>query len=195
MLPDPKRQILFADDDPDDPDGPPILRSFDSLIDERFPPGSPERAGHDARLERLKRERRLVRRLTDWLLELPILRWEYAEPDVFDGEVIRHYHGLGHLASCFWDEVLTGLLHRRYYHSSEAWLLGTWSKTLDGLAFHYLDDAYVPTISDVRAGVAGRRQASCRRRHGAAIERAVATMGELRAAGLLDAEDASGTGN
>lgn len=175
----PRPKVILADLDPEHPDGPPVWRSLDSLIDELFPPGTPARAHHDQALARLRREGRIVRFLTGWLFRLPLLRWEYTDPKIRDGRVIRFYHGLGHIAGCFWADMAEGLLFRRRQHDSvRSWLGDTFYNALDGLAFHYFDDVYVPTIADVHSGVAGLRRASDRRRHAAAIETAIARAAE-----------------
>lgn len=181
-------QVVFPDTDPADPDGPPILRSFDSYIDERYPPGTPARARHDAAVARLHRQNRIVHALTSWMFAIPP-RWEYASRDIIEGKEYRNYHGIGHIAACFWSDIAEGLLFERHDRPIKDWLGGTLYSALDGLAFHYLDDAYVPHIADVRAGSAGRRQTDWRRRHTQAIANAQMQMIDLQTAGLLDSQD------
>lgn len=165
------------------------LTRFDEIIDKQYPPGSPARAAFDARGAELRQRDNRVQALTGWLRFIPP-RWEYAEPDVYEGVTYRYHHGLGHIAQCFWSDVLGTLLEGKLPdYSVDAWLGRAFYNGCDGLAFHYLDDAYVPTFTDVRAGIAGRRQASWRRRHAAAIAQAQESLAELRAEGLLDEDE------
>lgn len=162
-------------------------RSFNDYIDEQYPPGSPERASFDAYGDALAKRRARVSALTGWLRFIPP-RWQYAEPDVIDGVTYRYYHGVGHIAMCFWSDILDALLEESDGRSPARRAKSAVYSALDGLAFHYLDDAYVPTLTDVRAGRAGACIGSWRRRRKEAIERAVAAFAELRASGDLDPE-------
>lgn len=180
--------VVFPATNPADPAGPPILRSFDSYIDERYPPGSSERVRHDAAVARLHRQARIVQALTGWMFTIPP-RWEYASRDIIEGKEYRYYHGVGHIAACFWSDMADGLLFGRHDRPIKNWLGSTLYSALDGLAFHYLDDAYVPHIADVGSRRAGHRQAAWRARRAQTINTARGRLAELQAAGVLDSED------
>jgi hypothetical protein len=117
------------------------------------------------------------------------VRWAYSS-DIIDGQKVEFYHGLGHLAYVFWYDVVEDLDEMAYRLSHRGvsgydWLARLrWAiySTLDGVAFHYLDDAYIPTLADVRARVAGQRQMAWRQRHNQAIEQAQAAWEELKPA-------------
>lgn len=187
-----KRQVLLTTGDPDEP-----LVSLDNLTDELFgPEGTPERERMERYSRNLRRRWRRAERLTSWLRHIPP-RWVYAT-DEFNSETIKYYHGIGHIAYVFWsdvvedlDEAAQRLAHRGFkganWKSALAW---KFYSLLDGLAFHYLDDAYVPTIADVQQRVAGRRQNDWRRRHNAAIDSAMNQWEELQPA-LKEHEQAS----
>lgn len=162
------------------------LTSFNDILDERYPPGSPERAEFDALGDRLVKRNDRVRALTGWMGRIPP-RWEYAEAEVIEGETYRFYHGVGHIAMCFWGDVLDSLLQESYGRGPTNRLKSAFYGALDGLAFHYLDDAYVPTLTDLRNRSAGRRQNAWRRRHAAALVTARQRLADLRAEGFFDA--------
>ena len=160
------------------------LRSFDDLIDEHYPPGSPERAAFDAYGAAYRRRMDRVCTLTSWMRFIPP-RWEYTEPEIIEGVTYRFHHGVGHIAMCFWGDMLESLTEEAYGRGPAGRLKSAFYGALDGLAFHYLDDAYVPTLTDVFAGRAGGRMADWRRRRRAAIARAQQNLAELRAEGYF----------
>ena len=130
----------------------PLGDSLDQMTEERYGPrGTPAREAFEAYGDRLARRNEIVHRLTHWLARIPP-RWQYAEPEVIEGDIYRFYHGVGHIAECFWADVLDQLLAGRNDRSIGRWLASVGYLTLDGLAFHYFDDAYVPWPREVGTG-------------------------------------------
>src|SRR5664279_374760 len=84
-----------------------------------------------------------IRKLTGWLNVIPP-RWDYAEPDIIYGQTYHYRHGLGHIAMCFWSDILEVLTDEHQPDQSARALAGqAFYNACDGLAFHYFDDAYV----------------------------------------------------
>lgn len=165
------------------------LIPFGEMIDKRYPPGSPERAAFDAQGEELQRRNNRVQALTAWLRFVPP-RWQYAEPDVYEGVTYRYHHGLGHIAECFWGDVLDTFLEGKPANQSlSTWLSRAFYNACDGLSFNYFDDAYVPTFADVRAHAAGARQTAWRHRNAEIIEEARESISRLHAEGLLNEDE------
>ena len=95
--------------------------TMDELRDRWFGPvGSPERAEVDRLTEAYRRRSDMAQRLSAPLLIA------FGRPVWYDGR--GNAHSVGHVAYCWWHDLLMD---------------GSVYGALDGLAFHYFDDAYV----------------------------------------------------
>ena len=161
---------------------------FSDLLDQKYPPGSPERAQFELRYQAYSARRRRIARLTDWLGWLPP-RWTY-ETEIVDGEVYRHQHGPGLIAAWFWSQFLEVLSETPKEIGLGQRLGRALYMSCDMLACFYFDDVYVPTLADVRAHRAGHRRVAWRRRQAQAGRKVDACLAHLRAQGQLDPEEA-----
>jgi len=109
------------------------MGAMKEYLDERIgPPGSKERIEFDESVERIKRKDRALDRIFGWMKRIPPHLPADRDEDGWD---YHYWYGLGPLMYLFWHS----LADERSFHG-----------TLDMLAFHYFDDKWVPTITEVR---------------------------------------------
>lgn len=139
------------------PEEPPVLHTFEDILDRKYPVGSAARRALD---ERYRRESRILD-ISDGvyrvLARIPP-RWPTAQDEIFGP---TNWRGVGPVVAQFWSDVLDGLLHRfEYRRDADRMTYGNIAYgALDGLAWRFFDDAYVPTLRDAR-----RRRARSKRR-------------------------------
>lgn len=140
------------------------FRPLSEVIDERYPPGSEERRRHDYTM---LREGRILR----------VTNGTYR--------ALRRVPLAGPVAAQFWYDILGGILHRfenrndpEYSDPAGDIFYGA----LDGLAWRFFNDEYVPTWSDVKSGDSGKHRLVWRLRRRHAIEQAEAMADDFFAA-------------
>jgi len=142
------------------------FRPLSELTDERFPPGTAER-------RRYEYTKRRYGRILD--ITTAVYRGLHRIP------------GAGPVVAQFWHDILNGALtrfedRREPERSSPG---DIFYGALDGLAWRFFDDEYVPTWADVKSGRSGRKRLVWRLRRRHTIEHAEAlaedAMAELRA--------------
>jgi hypothetical protein len=108
-------------------------RSWRDILDTSIgPPGSKERIKFDKECERLACKDRWLDRIFGWMKRVPLRqRLKVNE----NGWPENYWYGLGPLMYLFWRTL-----------ADERSMWGT----LDMLAFHYFDDKWVPTLTEVR---------------------------------------------
>jgi hypothetical protein len=165
------------------------LRSLSEWRDERYPPGTPERRQYDYLKRRYGRIMRITGPVYLALVRIPP-RWITVRDDEYG---MHNYAGVGPVVAQFWSDILDGLLQKfeaRRDPTSGHELGNIFYSALDGLAWRFFNDEYVPTWSDVKAGRSGRHRLVWRLRRKHAIEQAEAraedALAELRASPLTD---------
>lgn len=160
------------------------LHKLSDLIDEWYPPGTPERREHDRRTRKARRRMRLTSRIYSILLRIPP-----SKPTVTDEYGQWNWVGVGPVVAQFWHDILDPILEafddrneaggRRFEPGS------IFYNALDGLSWRFFDDAYVPTWQDLRRGKAGKKRFVWRMRHRGMVEQAGAILADLRDEGLI----------
>lgn len=109
-----------------------MARKWSTIVDEKVGlPGTPERIAFDLETKRWRDKEKRLDRLFGWMKMIP----PYFPKDVDeDGWDHNRWKGLGPLMYLFWRT----LADEGFYG------------TLDMLAFHYFNDKYVLTLSDIR---------------------------------------------
>lgn len=158
------------------------LRSWSDIIDEEYPPGSIERRRFDAYSVRVGRIDRLCTWVYRMLYRIPP-RWVTWRDEEYGNHT---YRGVGPVVAQFWHDILSQTLHVMdgLDHASPG---DVFYNALDGLAWRFFDDEYVPTWTDVKSGKSGRTRLIWRLRRRHAIEQAEAMAEDyLRETGAVD---------
>lgn len=141
------------------------LKPLSDLVDEWYTPGSPARRQFDYFSRRQRRIMKVTGFVYRALHRIPP-RWITLRDDQYG---MHNYAGLGPVVAQFWHDILDGLLQRfEGRRGDDKSSLGDiFYNALDGLAWRFFNDEYVPTWSDVKEGRSGNRRLTwrLRRRH------------------------------
>lgn len=152
------------------------LRPLSELTDEWFPPGTAERRQYEYAKRRYSRILSVTGGVYRVLHRIPP-RWVTVRDDEYG---MHNYGGVGPVVAQFWHDILNGLLTRfEERRQPERSSLGdVFYNALDGLAWRFFDDEYVPTWADVKAGHSGKDRLVWRLRRRHIIEQAEAIAEE-----------------
>lgn len=153
-------------------------RTLDSLVDEWYPPGTTSRRRFDYYGRRVRQIHRVESFVYRALIRIPP-RWPTDYDEVFGP---TNWVGVGPVVAQFWSDILGGFMNRFVFRKTEGdWTLGTiFYNALDGLAWRFMDDEYIPTWKDVRQGKAGRIRWTWRMRRRHTLEMAEAAAEDIR---------------
>lgn len=143
-------------------------RPWRELIDERYPPGTQERREYEFHRRRIRRVNSITEKVYDVLFRIPP-KWPTGYDEVFGP---TRYRGIGPVVAQFWYDILGGILNSWIDRDLEgkATPRDIFYNALDGLAWRFFNDEYVPTWADVKRGQAGKRRWTWRMRRRHAIE-------------------------
>jgi hypothetical protein len=145
------------------------LHKWSDLIDERYPPGTAERRRFEYFGRRARRMNAITDRVYAWSLRLPFT-WATVDDEYFGP---MNHRGVGAVVGQYWADSIRGLLEWFEYRNdpdNRPTLGHVFYGALDGLAWRFFNDEYVPTWKDVKSGKSGIRRWSWRMRRRQAYE-------------------------
>lgn len=144
------------------------FKPLSEVIDELYVPGTESRRVYEYHLARARRIGAITDIAYHAMHRIPP-RWPTADDEVMGP---TNWVGVGPVVAQFWFDVLNGLLYK--FENRKTPDRDTFGhifySALDGLAWRFFDDEYVPTWSEIKAGRGTKNRLVWRLRRRQAIE-------------------------